>query len=119
MSIIKIRSLPRGTEEVIEKSRNISKLVKAYMYLSQCNHEDLHKIRIHIIQPMEAFEKITSLLSRATGGRFTTALSFLNKNWDMKESVLICKGEFHNKETIDIIQDLKYDTIILEEFKRT
>lgn len=118
ISITQFRSLPVGLQAAIADTKNPAKIIEACKFVPQWEREDLHQMRVHILQLLEASEKVTGVLHRATGEAYPEAKSILNEKWEMKESLQICKGEFYSREMSDIIQDVKYVNAILEEFSR-
>jgi len=118
VSINKFRSIPPGLCADIEDTKDRTKIDLASQSLPQWSRKDLHNIRIHIIQLLEASEKVTGLLHRATGNMFPKVISIFHEKWKMNESISLHKGESHSKETAAVIQDIKYVNAILEEFQK-
>ena len=112
-SISKFRKLPTGLADAIGSTGDTSKIVEACKVIITWTRADVHQIRVHILQLMEAAEKVTGFFSMATGGAFPEVKSMLNPSWKMQQSSAVDRHEFSSEETI-AIQDAMYVRAILE-----
>lgn len=120
------RRLPQGFDHRAltssQRKSDIIALIEVSTLVPQWNREDLRDARIHIIRLIEIGEKLTTLLSRATGNKYPIAISLFNDQWDMAESKRVF--EFNTLRMNDRVRgnaiiDMLYVNAILEKFEES
>jgi hypothetical protein len=111
-SIKEFRKLPRN---FVVHSRDEANMVRAANYVKQWSREELHLIRMHLLQLEGASEKATSFFHVHTGGAFPEVKSVVNPAWTMGESRRLATSEF-STESCMAIREMMYVHAVVQEF---